>query len=97
MALFLFYKCVWSALAYHCLMIACLRPLVYVNMVQSKALSKMAFAWASCLYFLFIAGVVNVMVIWLFATCFHMGAAGVALTTVISKIIAAALILHGHK
>lgn len=45
------------------------------------------------LYFLFIAGVINVIFNLIFVICFHMGVAGVALATVISEIISAALIL----
>lgn len=45
------------------------------------------------LYFLFVAGVVNVIFNLLFVIVFHMGVAGVALATIISQAISAVLIL----
>ncbi|MGN0477998.1 MAG: MATE family efflux transporter, partial [Hominenteromicrobium sp.] len=45
------------------------------------------------LYFLLIAGVINVLFNLLFVIGFHMGVAGVALATVISQVIAAGLVL----
>ena len=45
------------------------------------------------LYFLLIAGVINVLFNLLFVIVFHMGVAGVALATVISQVISAVLIL----
>lgn len=46
------------------------------------------------LYFLMIAGVVNVALNLLFVTQLHMGVAGVALATVLSQVISAGLILY---
>ncbi len=46
------------------------------------------------LYFLMIAGVVNVILNLIFVICFHMGVAGVALATVISQVISAGLIVR---
>lgn len=46
------------------------------------------------LYFLLIAGIVNVVFNLLFVILFHMGVAGVALATVISQVISAGLILY---
>ena len=46
------------------------------------------------LYFLVIAGAVNVVLNLFFVIVFHMGVAGVALATVISQVISAGLILN---
>lgn len=46
------------------------------------------------LYFLLIAGVINVLLNLLFVTQFHMGVAGVALATVLSQLISATLIVY---
>lgn len=45
------------------------------------------------LYYLFIAGVVNVLLNLLFVIVFHMGVSGVALATIISQLISAVLVL----
>lgn len=46
------------------------------------------------LYYLMIAGVVNVILNLIFVICFHMGVAGVALATVLSQFISAGLIVR---
>ena len=46
------------------------------------------------LYFLFIAGIINVIFNLIFVIVFHLGVAGVAIATVISQTISAALILY---
>ena len=46
------------------------------------------------LYFLMIAGVVNVILNLIFVICFHMGVAGVALATVLSQFISAGMIVR---
>lgn len=46
------------------------------------------------LYYLLIAGVVNVVLNLIFVICFHMGVAGVATATVISQVISAVLVLR---
>lgn len=46
------------------------------------------------LYFLFIAGIINVLLNLLFVTQLHMGVAGVALATVLSQVISAGLIVY---
>ena len=46
------------------------------------------------LYFLFAAGVINVVLNLIFVICFHMGVAGVATATVISQCVSALLVLR---
>ena len=46
------------------------------------------------LYYLLVAGVVNVVLNLTFVICFHMGVAGVALATVISQVISALLVVR---
>jgi len=46
------------------------------------------------LYFLTLAGVINVLLNLIFVIMFHMSVAGVALATVISQVVSAALVLH---
>ena len=46
------------------------------------------------LYYLLVAGIVNVVLNLIFVICFHMGVAGVAIATVISQVISALLVLR---
>ncbi len=46
------------------------------------------------LYYLLLAGVINVVLNLIFVVCFHMGVAGVACATVISQVISALLVLR---
>ncbi|MBQ7933381.1 MAG: MATE family efflux transporter [Lachnospiraceae bacterium] len=46
------------------------------------------------LYYLLVAGVINVVLNLIFVICFHMGVAGVALATVISQVVSALLVVR---